>query len=81
MNNRLTDSLALGGYWDSFCFPCQKQTYQPEGFCSVCGWDDIEQEYMTEGKYNETISEVADRVYSRYDDVELLNSKRAANSK
>ena len=75
MHNSLVDGLALGGYWNDFCFCCQKQTYQPEGFCSVCGWDDSVQEFMTEERYNETIGDVADRVYARYTSLGLSATK------
>ncbi len=81
MNNSLVDNLALGGYWNEFCFVCQKQTYQPEGFCSACGWDDSVQEFMTEERYNETIGEVGDRVYARSVNMEFHTSRSAAKSK
>lgn len=67
--NKLVDALSLGGYWDEFCFVCQTNTYQPEGFCSVCGWSDSIQDYMTEKEYKahgtETLDIVLDRVYRR----------------
>ena len=69
MKNSLVDGLALGGYWNDFCFVCQEQTYQPEGFCSVCGWNDSIKDYMTESEYKksgtETLDIVLDRVFRR----------------
>ena len=67
--NMIVDNLALGGYWDEFCFVCQTQTYQPEGFCSVCGWCNRIDDYMTEEEYKksgtETLDIVLDRVFNR----------------
>lgn len=82
MNNSLVDNLALGGYWDEFCIVCQKHTYQPEGFCSVCGWDDRAQDYMTEERYNncESFADVVDRVCDR-NEFMGRDSKKAARKK
>ena len=78
MKNRLVDSLALGGYWNDHCLVCQKQTYQPEGFCSICGWDDSVQEYMTEERYKncETLDNVVERVNARYNHNRISPKKR-----
>ena len=82
MKNRLTDNLALAGYWNDFCFVCQEQTYQPEGFCSVCGWSENLQDYMTEEEYykGEKFSDVVDRAADRADRADRnAKSKRAAS--
>ncbi len=76
--NKIIDELSVAGYWDEFCFVCQTHTYQPEGFCSVCGWCDYLNDYMTEREYKnrETLDDVFARVDARFDNNRIAAKKK-----
>ncbi len=68
----------IGSYWDSFCFCCQKNTYHPEGFCSICGWDDISQDFMSEERHKncENMDDVMQRVVTRDNHIRVSSKRK-----